>query len=253
MDEDEECFVFPAITKPYSQVVPSSSPQKDRADSITPQRRTSNPSANTFCRQNNRQRDSSTQSPISKKHLSQHGGQTSSSDQSRRFLRVPPPEAEESIPKRGLLKKSSLRTKTDNNCEVRRSLISIQDVRKYSVVDPSTLKFVQGGFFTFFSELPLFEIAVISEEITLGVKSFDFDSFDKLLTPLCFYSKQFLKSGGKDNKRTCLSEKYSGVVDLSDQITQTLLTLVIQSVLHLLNTPQIYTPRNEFLTSAKLN
>ncbi|CDS37265.1 MEChanosensory abnormality family member [Echinococcus multilocularis] len=143
MDEDEECFVFPAITKPYSQVVPSSSPQKDRADSITPQRRTSNPSANTFCRQNNRERDSSTQSPISKKHLSQHGGQTSSSDQSRRFLRVPPPQAEESIPKRGLLKKSSLRTKTDNNCEVRRSLISIQDVRKYSVVDPSTLKFVQ--------------------------------------------------------------------------------------------------------------
>lgn len=144
MDEDEECFVFPAITKPYSQVIPSSSPQKDRADPLTPQRRTSNTSAKPFCRQNNRQRDSGSQSPMSKELLSRHGGHPGSGDQSRRFLRVPPPQAEEGIPKRGLLKKSSLRTKTDSNSEVRRSLISIQDVRKYSVVDPSTLKFVQG-------------------------------------------------------------------------------------------------------------
>ncbi|KAL5969781.1 hypothetical protein TSMEX_002394, partial [Taenia solium] len=144
MDEDEECFVFPAITKPYSQVVPASSPQKDRADSLTPQRKTSNLSAKPFYHQNNRQRDSSSQSPMPKERLPRHTGQLSSGDQSRKFLRVPPPQAEEGIPKRGLLKKSSLRTKTDINSEVRRSLISIQDVRKYSVVDPSTLKFVQA-------------------------------------------------------------------------------------------------------------
>ncbi|VDD81449.1 unnamed protein product [Mesocestoides corti] len=41
-----------------------------------------------------------------------------------------------------MLKKPGLRKKTDT--EFRRSILSIQDVRKYSVVDPSTLKFVEA-------------------------------------------------------------------------------------------------------------
>ena len=141
MDEDEECFVFPAVTKPYSKVTPSSSPQKDRADPS--QMRIDNPPSEQFYLRNKGQRDSRSQLPVSKEHLTRQGRHSDKGNQSK-FFRVPPPVSEDGVPKRGLLKKSGFYTKSDRCSEVRRSLISIQDVRKYSVVDPSTLKFVQG-------------------------------------------------------------------------------------------------------------
>ncbi|VDL55233.1 unnamed protein product [Hymenolepis diminuta] len=134
MEEEEECFVFPAITKPYSQVTPASSPHKDRADSFTTPHIIGNPTSRPLYRPNDRKRESGSQSPM-----------PGSSDPGRRFLRLPHPSSSEDIvPKRGLLKKSSFKTKMDSTSEIRRSIITIQDVRKYSVVDPATLKFVQG-------------------------------------------------------------------------------------------------------------
>ncbi|VDN96527.1 unnamed protein product [Rodentolepis nana] len=137
MEEEEECFVFPAITKPYSQITPASSPHKFRADSFTTPHIISNPAPRPRYRSNNRKRESGSQSSM-----------PGSSDPGRRFLLVPPPPSSEDIvPKRSLLKKSSLKTKIDGTSEIRRSIISIQDIRKYSVVDPTTLKFVQGKYF----------------------------------------------------------------------------------------------------------
>lgn len=141
MDGEEECFIFPAITKPYSQVTPASSPQRDC--NITTAEIVSTPTPRPLYQPNNRQRYSRSHSLMLKGSMPRE--QPGSSYQSRYFLPVqPPPPFEETAPKRNLLKKSSLRTKLDNGSEVRRSVISIQDVRKYSVVDPSTLKFVQG-------------------------------------------------------------------------------------------------------------
>ncbi|KAM3182586.1 hypothetical protein ACTXT7_012030 [Hymenolepis weldensis] len=133
MEEEEECYVFPAITKPYSQVTPASSPHKDRGDSFSTPHMISSPASRPLYRPNDRKRESRSQSPM-----------PGSSNPGRRFLH--PLSPEDIVPKRGLLKKSSFKTKMDSTSEIRRSIITIQDVRKYSVVDPATLKFVQEFF-----------------------------------------------------------------------------------------------------------
>ena len=141
MDEDEECFVIPAITKPYSQVTPSSSPQRNRTDPSPI--KSGNPSTEQSHLRNKGQKDPHFPLSMSKESLPLHCRHSDWGNQSK-FLRVPSSTSEQTAPKRGLLKKSSFYTKSGSCSEIRRSLISIQDVRKYSVVDPSTLKFVQG-------------------------------------------------------------------------------------------------------------
>ncbi len=136
--------MFPAITKPYSQVTPASSPSKDRPSPSAVSQDVKGAPPNPPFRQNNRASALSSQSRPQSLAPPRYTSRPSERTQNRKFLRVPQAFPQESIPRRGLLKSSSLKPPPDNGSDPRRSITSIQNVRKYSVVDPSTLKFVEG-------------------------------------------------------------------------------------------------------------
>lgn len=140
MDDEEDCFVFPAVTKPYSQVTPASTPRKDPTSPVTVKSDIEYQPLNIKAQPKTRLLTSNTQPQSKLSAPPRYVSRSGSRDQTRKFLRVPQSEA---TPRRGLLKTSNLMP-ANNDSEVRKTLSSIHTARKYSVVDPSTLKCVEG-------------------------------------------------------------------------------------------------------------